>query len=100
MLFVMGGSAMFCVGGAFMKASHGFTQPLPSAAVALSFVVGAVCLSMAVRGQLLSTTLILGLGLEAVGAVAFGVVALGERLSAVQAAGVALVVAGVALLRV
>lgn len=90
---------MFCVGGAFMKASQGFTQPFPSAAVAFSFVLGAACLSLAVRGELLSTTLILGLGLEALGAVALGVLLLGERLHSGQAAGIALVVCGVALLR-
>ena len=83
-----------------MKASNGFTQPAASAAVAFCFLSGAICLSLAVRGHLLSTTLILGLGVEAVGAVAFGVFALGERLSRLQTGGIALVITGVALLRV
>ncbi|MGB8861126.1 MAG: SMR family transporter [Ilumatobacteraceae bacterium] len=99
MLFVLAGSAMFCLGGAFMKASHGFTELVPSLIVALSFVVGSVCLSRAVTGQMLSTTLIVGLGIEALGAVAFGVLVLGERLSLSQTGGIALVISGVALLR-
>lgn len=99
MLLIGAGSALFCLGGAFMKASHGFTEPLPSIVVALSFMVGAVCLSRAVSDQMLSTTLIIGLGLEALGAVALGVLVLGERLSLPQTGGVALVISGVALLR-
>jgi multidrug transporter EmrE-like cation transporter len=99
MLFVCAGSALFCLGGAFMKASHGFTVPFPSIVVAMSFMVGAVCLSRAVTGQMLSTTLIIGLGVEALGAVALGVFVLGERLSLPQTGGVALVISGVVLLR-
>jgi multidrug transporter EmrE-like cation transporter len=48
---------------------------------------------------MLSTTFILGLGIEALGAVALGVFVLGERLSLSQTGGIALVVSGVALLR-
>jgi len=99
MLFVFAGSALFCVGGAFMKASHGFTQVGPSIVVALTFMLGSVLLSRAVSGQMLSTTLIVGMGIEAVGAVAFGVVVLGERLNPSQTGGIALVISGVALLR-
>ncbi|MFI0527880.1 MAG: hypothetical protein ACH37H_17370, partial [Ilumatobacteraceae bacterium] len=72
---------------------------LPSLVVAASFMIGAALLSRAVTGHMLSTTLIVGLGFEALGAVAFGVLALGERLSAAQTGGVALVICGVALLR-
>ena len=91
---------MFCVGGCFMKASHGFTDVGPSIAVAVAFLLGSVCLSRAVRGQMLSTTLVAGLGIEALGAVAFGLVVLGERLNPSQMGGIALVFAGVALIRV
>ena len=94
MLFVLAGSVMFCVGGAFMKASHGFTHLGPSLVV-----VGSVFLCRAVSGQMLSTTLIVGLGIEAVGAVVIGVLVLGERLNSSQAGGIALVISGVALLR-
>ncbi len=90
---------MFCVGGAFMKASNGFTYVGPSIVVAVSFMLGSVFLSRAVSGQMLSTTLIVGLGIEALGAVAFGVAVLGERLNSSQTGGVALVITGVALLR-
>ena len=72
MLIVLAGSAMFCVGGAFMKASQGFTQVLPSLVVAASFMIGAALLSRAVTGHMLSTTLIVGLGFEALGAVVAG----------------------------
>lgn len=99
MLFLLAASMMFCVGGAFMKASHGFTQLVPSMIVAVSFVLGSVCLSRAMSGRMLSTTFILGLGIEALGAVALGVFVLGERLSLPQTGGIALVVSGVALLR-
>jgi multidrug transporter EmrE-like cation transporter len=99
MLFLLAGSAMFCVGGAFMKPSHGFTELMPSLIVAASFVLGSVCLSRAMSGRMLSTTFILGLGIEALGAVALGVLVLGEKLNMSQAGGIALVLSGVALLR-
>jgi small multidrug resistance pump len=99
MLFVIAGSTLFCIGGAFMKASHGFTHLGPSLVVAIAFLLGSVFLSRAVTGQMLSTTLILGLGLEALGAVAIGVLVLGERLNPSQTGGIVLVITGVALLR-
>lgn len=90
---------MFCIGGAFMKASRGFTHVGPSAVVAVTFMLGSVFLCRAVSGQMLSTTFILGLGIEALGATAVGVFVLGERLNPSQTGGIALVVSGVALLR-
>lgn len=82
-----------------MKASRGFTQLWPSVAVAVAFLVGAVFLTIAVRSEMVSTTLVLGLGMEAMGAVVLGVFVMGERLTLSQTSGIALVIAGVALLR-
>lgn len=97
--WIVGGSLAFSVGAAFMKAAHGFTRPLPSLVVALTFVVGSVLLTRAVMHESLGTALVLGLGIEAVTGLVIGVAMHGERFSPAQIAGALLVVAGVAVLR-
>ena len=92
-------SIAFSVGGAFMKPSNGFTQVGPSSVVIACFVFGAVLLTRAVGRGSLSTTYVLGLGLEAVVSVAVGLAVLGERLTTRQAVGVGLIVLGLVAVR-
>lgn len=99
MVLILCGSTMFCVGGAFMSAAQGFTRLWPSIAVAVCFVAGAACLTRAVSRHGLSTAFVMGLGIEAIGAVLLGVVLLGERPSVPQMGGLLLIVSGVAVLR-
>ena len=59
------GSLAFSVGGAFMGISDGFTKFWPSVIIAACFVTGAGFLAKAVNRGGLSTTYVVGLGIEA-----------------------------------
>jgi multidrug transporter EmrE-like cation transporter len=96
---IVGASVAFSVGGALLKPSAGFTRAAPTVAACLCFMVGALLMARALMSTTMSTAVVLGLGIEAVVAVAIGLLLLGETLTLVQASGVAFVVFGVALLR-
>jgi multidrug transporter EmrE-like cation transporter len=100
LLLIAGGSVSFSIGAAFMKASHGFSRPLPSAVVAALFLAGAVLLSRAVMVDSMSSAIVIGLGIEAVVTVLIGVVVLGDSVRAAHLLGMMLIVAGVGVLRV
>jgi len=91
----------FTVGGVFMKWSQGLTQPLPTLAMLVLFVIGAALLTLSidVRGQLGPAYLIV-LGLEAVLALAFGALLFGENASAPRLLGLALLIVGMILIEV
>lgn len=99
MVFVVVASLAFGVGGAFMKASNGFTRLWPSVTVAALFVVGSVMLARAIRDDGLSTAYIVGLGVEALVAIGLGLALFGEQLTVPRAAGLLLITAGVAVVR-
>ena len=94
MLTIIIGSLAFSVGGAFMGISDGFTRFWPSVMIAACFVVGAVFLARAVNRGGLSTTFVVGLGIEAVLSVAIGLALLGERLTGAQTVGIAIILVG------
>lgn len=89
----------FTVGGVCMKSAHGLQNALPVVGFLTLFGVGAVMQSLAMRGAELGTTYILVLGLEAAFAFGLGIALFGEAVTAPKVAAVALVVAGIALLR-
>jgi multidrug transporter EmrE-like cation transporter len=93
------GSVAFSIGGAFMRLSEGFTRLWPSVIVATCFVVGAGFLAKAVNRGGLSTTYVIGLGLEALISVGIGLALLGERLTVAQTAGIAIILVGLATLK-
>ena len=93
------GSVAFSIGGAFMRLSEGFTRLWPSVIVATCFVVGAGFLAKAVNRGGLSTTYVIGLGLEALISVGIGLALLGERLTIAQTAGIAIILVGLATLK-
>ena len=93
------GSVAFSIGGAFMRLSDGFTRLWPSVIVATCFVVGAGFLAKAVNRGGLSTTYVIGLGLEALISVGIGLALLGERLTVAQTAGIAIILVGLATLK-
>jgi quaternary ammonium compound-resistance protein SugE len=97
MLTILGGSCAFSVGAAFMKSSQGFTRLVPTTIVILSFLLGAAFLTRAVTTNNMSTTVIVGLGFEAVITVGIGIFLLGDRLTIRQAAGMLLVLVGTGL---
>jgi small multidrug resistance pump len=93
------GSVAFSVGGAFMGVSAGFTRLWPSLIVAACFVIGAGFVARAVHAGGLSTTYVIGLGIEALVSVAIGLAILGERLTAAQATGIVIIVIGLVTLK-
>jgi small multidrug resistance pump len=88
------GSLAFSVGGAFMRQSDGFTRLWPSVLIAVCFVIGAGFLARAVNRGGLSTTFVIGLGIEAVISVGIGLAVLGERLTGPQGVGIAIILIG------
>jgi multidrug transporter EmrE-like cation transporter len=99
MLTIIIGSLAFSIGGAFMGVSDGFTKFWPSVMIAACFVVGAGFLARAVNRGGLSTTFVIGLGIEAVLSVGIGLALLGERLTAAQLAGIAIILVGLVTLK-
>ena len=93
------GSLAFSIGGAFMGISDGFTKFWPSVVIAACFVVGAGFLAKAVNRGGLSTTFVIGLGIEAVLSVGIGLALLGERLTAAQTAGIAIILVGLVTMK-
>jgi multidrug transporter EmrE-like cation transporter len=99
MASIIMGSLAFSIGGAFMRFSDGFTRFWPSVLIAACFVIGAGFLTKAVERGGLSTTYVVGLGIEAVISVAIGMALLGERLTVAQTAGIAIILIGLATLK-
>ncbi len=97
---IVAGSLAFSLSAAFMKSTNGFTRVGPSAIVAAASLVGAVCLSRACMTESLSSAIIIGLGVEAVATLLISAVVFDERVLPIHAAGIALVIVGVGLLRV
>ena len=93
------GSLAFSIGGAFMRQSDGFTRFWPSVVIAACFVTGAAFLARAVSRGGLSTTFVIGLGIEAVISVGIGLALLGERLTGPQTAGIAIILVGLVTLK-
>ena len=89
----------FSIGGYFMKLSAGLTHLRPTVLMFGFFFVGAVLQTVAMRGQQTAITYIVVLGFEAVTALALSMVLLHASASLAKLAGVALVVAGIVLLR-
>jgi multidrug transporter EmrE-like cation transporter len=89
----------FSIGGYFMKASAGLTEFRPTMLVFTFFIAGASLQTIAMRGEQMVITYIAVLGLEAVSAYSVGVLFLKEGSSFARLAGVALVLAGIVVLR-
>jgi len=92
------GSLAFSIGGAFVRLSDGFTKFWPSV-IAACFVIGAGFLTRAVHHGGLSSTYVIGLGIEAVISVAIGLALLGERLSVAQTVGIAIIILGLVAMK-
>jgi small multidrug resistance pump/quaternary ammonium compound-resistance protein SugE len=89
----------YAVGGLFMKASDGVTRLWPTAGFVALFIAGALLQARGMRDTELSAGYVVVLGLEAVVAVLIGALYLHEALPLPRIAAIALVVAGVAWLR-
>jgi len=89
----------FSIGGYFMKGSAGLTQFRPTMLMFTFFIAGASLQTVAMRGHQMAVTYIVVLGLEAISAYSLGVFLLKEGSSVMRLAGVALVLAGIVVLR-
>jgi multidrug transporter EmrE-like cation transporter len=89
----------FSIGGYFMKLSAGLTHLRPTLLMVGFFSVGTVLQTFAMRGEQMAVTYIVVLGFEAIAAFALSVFLLNEGSSLPKFAGVALVLAGIVLLR-
>jgi multidrug transporter EmrE-like cation transporter len=89
----------YAAGATFMKASDGLRNVVPAVLVYVCFAVGATMQSIAVRHQEVGISNTVVLGVEAIGAVALGILFFHESISLTKFAAVGLVGAGVYLLR-
>ena len=89
----------FSVAGYFTKLSLGLTARGPTAAMFVLFLIGAAVQSVAMRHESMAVTYTVVLGLEAVAAYVLSVWLLDESSSALRIGGIALVVAGIVLLK-
>ena len=92
-------AALYVVGGVFMKHSAGLTRWRPAAALVVVFGAGALIQAWAMKQEALGSSYVVVLGLEALLAVIAGYFLFAEQLNARMLGGVALVVAGILLLR-
>lgn len=89
----------FSVAGYFTKLSQGLTVAAPSAMMFGLFAIGSALQAKAMRHESMAITYAFVLGLEAVTAFLLSVWLLGETVSAARIGGIALVVAGIVLLK-
>lgn len=82
-----------------MKSAQGLQNAVPVVGFLMLFSAGAAMQSLAMRGAELGATYILVLGLEAALAFGLGVALFGEAVTPSKVTAVALIVAGIALLR-
>lgn len=93
-------AALFEIGWAVgLKYTDGFTRPLPSLLTAASMVASLALLGLAVKTLPLGTAYAIWTGIGVVGTVALGTVLLGEPANAMKLACVALILLGVAGLK-
>jgi len=82
-----------------LKMSEGFSKPVPSVVTIVEAAASFYLLSLALLDLPVGTGYAVWVGIGAVGAAIFGVVLLGEALTLARAGGIAMIVAGVALLK-
>lgn len=84
----------------FLKASDGFTKPLPSLVVLIGYGIAFYLMSLAIRTMPVGTAYAIWAGLGTALTVLIGVLVYRESLDLARIAGVGLIVAGVIILNV
>lgn len=82
-----------------IRLTEGFTRPIPIIACAVLTVAVLLTLSFAMRSLPVGTAYAIFVGIGAVGTVLVGMIALHEPITAVRGLALALIIGGVALLR-
>lgn len=83
-----------------LKQSDGLSRPLPAAVAGVTMLASVALLALAMRTLPLGTAYAVWTGIGAVGACIVGIVVLGDALTLPRVTAVALIVAGLALLKV
>ncbi len=86
------------IGTTALRASDGMTRAVPGAVVVIAYVVSFVLLAVTLRHLSLGTTYAIWSGVGTLAIALIGWLAYEERLSAVTAAGIGLVVVGVVVI--
>ena len=82
-----------------LKYSDGFSKPVPTAAAIIGAVASFWLLSLAMRELPVGTAYAVWVGIGVVGTAVLAVVMLGEPVTAWRVAGIALIMAGIAALK-
>ena len=89
----------YSVGGYYMKLSDGLTHGVPTVLVLVLFGGGALLQTIAMRSSQMTITYTIVLGIEAITALALGLLLLGEGVTPLKLVGVGLVCLGIVVLR-
>jgi len=82
-----------------MKQSHSFTRPLYAGITIIAMIASFALLALAMKSLPLGTAYTVWTGIGAVGAFLLGVLVLGEPAGAIRIAAAALIVSGLALMK-
>jgi len=83
------------IGTVFLRYTDGFTNPLPSAVVAVTYVVSIWLTALALKGLEISLAYAVWAGVGTAAVAVIGMAALGETVNALKLASIALVITGV-----
>ncbi len=98
-LWLAGAGTMEIVWVIFLKASDGFTRLVPSAAVVVSLALSFFFMSQSLRVLPMGTVYAVWTGIGAAGGIAWGILVLGEPAGAARLVCLALILGGVAGLK-
>jgi len=97
-VFLLGAIALEVFGTSLLKATDGFTNPLPTALLLAAYAGAFTLLSQAVKDIPVGVAYALWSGLGTAAIVAIGVAFLGEGVNAVKVVGVVAIIGGVVTL--
>jgi quaternary ammonium compound-resistance protein SugE len=84
----------------FMKQSHGFTRAVPTAITFATMFVSFGLLSVSMKTLPMGTAYAMWTGIGALGAFLVGIIVLGEQANIMRIGAAALIVAGLALMKI
>lgn len=83
----------------FMKQSHGFTRPLPTAITIVTMIASFALLSYSMKTLPLGTAYTIWTGIGAIGAFLVGIIILGEPATALRITAAVLIVSGLVMMK-
>jgi|SRR5690348_8983803 quaternary ammonium compound-resistance protein SugE len=98
-LYLLAAGLLEVVWAFFMKQSDGFTRPWPTVITIVAMIASFGLLSLAMRSLPLGTAYAMWTGIGALGALAVGMLILGEPASVPRCTGAALMIAGLVVMK-